>query len=311
MPLALGDVRPAGVDLTVLRLPVEEIFWRMTRHAEFDAAEMSLSTHLLRRSRGDPSLVAIPVFPSRSFRHSCVFVSAAAGIERPEDLRGKRIGVPEYQMTAAVWVRGFLRDDYGLQPGDSHWFQGGLEQPGRVEKLAVEVPGVPVTPIGASQTLSAMLAQGELDAVVSARAPSTFDGVAVRRLFPDFRAVEANYFRRTRIFPIMHTVVVRASVLDRHPWVARSLYAAFCVAKARATADLGSPVALAATLPWLVAEVEETRALMGEDYWPYGIEANRVTLEALARYSCEQGLAERVIPVEELFAPSTLDEYRI
>lgn len=317
LALALGDVRPAGIDLTYLRLPVEEIFWRMTRHGEFDAAEMSLSSYLLRRSRGDEALVAIPVFTSRFFRHSYAWVNAAAGIRRPQDLVGKRIGVPEYQMTAAVWIRGFLEDDYGVRPADVRWFQGGLNQSGRVEKLAIEVPGVEITPIGEGRTLSAMLAAGELDAVIAARTPASFDGVGVRRLFPDFRTVEADYFRRTGIFPIMHTVAIRREVLDRHPWVARSLYDAFCAAKDRAMLELShvsaapNPSALSVSLPWLIAEVEATRALMGDDYWPYGLEPNRATLEALVRYSHAQGLAARLVPVEELFAPSTLDEYRI
>jgi 4,5-dihydroxyphthalate decarboxylase len=309
--LALGDVRPNGIDLTYLRLPVEETFWRMTRHHEFDAAEMSMSSYLLRRSRGDDAVIAIPVFTSRFFRHSCLFVHADSGIERPEDLKGKRIGVPEYQMTAAVWIRGFLDDDYGVKPTDLTWYRGGLEQPGRVEKLTIDIPDLDLRSIGEDQTLSAMLAAGELDALMGARAPSSFDGVRVKRIFPDFRTVEADYFRRTGIFPIMHTVVIRRDLLDRQPWVARSLYDAFSAAKDHAMAQIGNSVALHATLPWLIAEVEETRALLGDDFWPYGVEPNRETLEALARYSHEQGLAARRVPIEELFAPSTLDEYRI
>lgn len=309
--LALGDVRPAGIDLTYLRLPVEETFWRMTRHAEFDAAEMSLSSYIIRRSRGDDALVAIPVFLSRFFRHSCLFVNAEAGIEQPEDLHGKRMGVPEYQMTAAVWIRGFLEDDYGIRPSDLRWFQGGLEQTGRIEKVPIQIPGLEITPIGPDQTLSAMLAAGEIDALMGARTPSSFDGRRVRRLFPDFRAVEADYFRRTGIFPIMHTVVLRRALLERQPWVARSLYDAFRAAKDHALAEIGDSVALAASVPWLLAEVEATRALMGEDYWPYGLEPNRRALEALARYDFEQGLAARLVAAEELFAESTLDEYRI
>ncbi len=311
MPLALGDVRPAGIDLTYLRLPVEETFWRMTRHHEFDAAEMSMSSYLLRRSRGDDALVAIPVFTSRFFRHSCVFVRADAGIEKPEDLKGKRMGVPEYQMTAAVWERGFLEDDYGVRPSDMTWFRGGLEQPGRVEKLAVEIPGVDLRDIDPSDTLSAMLARGELDATMGARAPASFDGVRVKRLFPNYREVEADYFRRTGIFPIMHTVVIRKEVLEWHPWVARSLFDAFCQAKDEVMAELNNSAALAVMLPWMIGEVEEARVLMGDDYWPYGYEPNGKTLEALARYSHSQGLAARLVDPRELFAPSTLDEYRI
>lgn len=311
LALALGDVKPAGIDLTYLRMYAEEAFWRMTRHAEFDASEMSTSSYVLRRSRGDDSLIAIPVFTSRFFRQSCVWINANAGIEKPEDLKGKRIGVPEYQMTAAVWIRGFLEDDYGVKPTDMVWRQGGLFQPGRIEKVSINVPGLEIEPIGEHQTLSQMIADGEIDVVIGARAPSTFDGVRVTRLFPNFREVEADYFRRTGIFPIMHLVVLRKDVVERYPWAARSLFDAFVEAKAQALRDLGNSVALHATLPWLIAEMEATRALMGEDYWPYGLEANRRALEALVRYSHAHGLAERIVPVEELFVSSTLDEYKI
>jgi 4,5-dihydroxyphthalate decarboxylase len=311
MPLIVGDVRPAGIDLTFLRMYPEEVFWRMTRHAEFDAAEMSMSSYILRRSRGDDAVVAIPVFTSREFRQSCIWVRADAGIETPPDLKGKRMGVPEYQMTAAVWIRGFLSDDFGVAPGDMQWYCGGLYQPGREEKLPISIPGVDLRAIGANQTLSDMLLAGELDAVMGPRPPRGFPGRRVRRLFADFRQVEAEYFKRTRVFPIMHTVVVRRDLLDREPWVARSLYDAFCESKRRAMAELAEPVVLSVTLPWQIAEVESTRELMGDDYWPYGVEPNRVALETLMRYSCQQGLAERPLPVESLFVPSTLDDYRI
>jgi 4,5-dihydroxyphthalate decarboxylase len=311
LPLILGDVRPAGIDLTFLRMYPEEVFWRMTRHAEFDAAEMSLSSYILRRSRGEDALLAIPVFTSREFRHSCVWVRADAGIASPADLKGKRMGVPEYQMTAAVWIRGFLSDDFEVAPRDMQWFSGGLYQPGREEKLPINIPGVDLRAIRAEQTLSDMLLDGELDAVMGPRPPRGFPGPRVRRLFPDFRQVEAEYFQRTGVFPIMHTVVVRRDLLDREPWVARSLYDALCESKRRAMAELAEPVVLAVSLPWLIAEVESTRGLMGDDYWPYGVEANRVALETLMRYSCEQCLAERAVPIDSLFAPSTLDDYRI
>ncbi|HEV7666797.1 MAG TPA: ABC transporter substrate-binding protein [Chloroflexota bacterium] len=311
MPLINGDVRPAGIDLTFLRMYPEEVFWRMTRHAEFDAAEMSLSSYLLRRSRNDDALLAIPVFTSRMFRHSCVWVRRDAGINEAPDLRGKRLGVPEYQVTAAVWIRGFLSDDYGVRPTDVHWYSGGMYQPGRVEKLPIDIPGLDLNTIRPDQTLSQMLEDGEIDGIIGPRPPSNFPGPKTQRLFPDFRHVEADYFKRTGVFPIMHTVVVRRELLEREPWVARNLYDAFTEAKARVMAQLTEPVALAATLPWQLAEVEETRALMGDDYWPYGVNANRATIDTLIRYSCEQGLAQRAVPIDDLFAPSTLDDYRI
>jgi 4,5-dihydroxyphthalate decarboxylase len=311
LPLILGDVRPAGIDLTFLRMYPEEVFWRMTRHAEFDAAEMSLSSYILRRSRGDDAALAIPVFTSREFRHSCVWVRADSGIHAPTDLKGKRMGVPEYQMTAAVWIRGFLSDDYAVAPSDLEWYCGGLYQRGREEKLPIHVPGVDIRVIDQSQTLSQMLLDGELDAIMGPRPPSGFPGPHVRRLFEDFKTVEADYFKRTKVFPIMHTVVIRRDVLDREPWIARSLYDAFCESKRRAMAELAEPVVLFTTLPWQIAEVEHTRALMGDDYWAYGVEPNRTTLETLMRYSCEQGLAQQAVAIESLFAASTLDDYRI
>ncbi|HEX8969025.1 MAG TPA: ABC transporter substrate-binding protein [Chloroflexota bacterium] len=311
LPLVLGDVRPAGIDLTFLRMYPEEVFWRMTRHAEFDAAEMSLSSYILRRSRGDDAVLAIPVFTSREFRHSCIWVRADASIDTPADLKGTRMGVPEYQMTAAVWIKGLLSDDFDVHPRDLQWFCGGLYQPGRVEKLPINIPGVDLRGIRADQTLSQMLVDGQLDAIMGPRPPAGFPGPRVRRLFPNFREVEAEYYRRTGIFPIMHTIVIRRDLLDREPWVARSLYDAFCESKRRAMAELTDPVVLAATLPWQIAEVESTIALMGADYWPYGLEANRLALDTLVRYSREQGLAESTLAIESLFASSTLDDYRI
>jgi 4,5-dihydroxyphthalate decarboxylase len=311
LPMILGDVLPQGIDLTFLRMYPEEVFWRMTRHAEFDAAEMSMSSYMLRRSRGDDSVVAIPVFTSREFRHSCVWVRADAGIRRPEDLKGKRVGAAEWQLTANLWIRGFLADDYNVQPRDLRWYLGGLYQPGRIEKISLKLPGVELNQLEPQQTLSQMLQDGDLDAVIGPRPPSGFPGPRVKRLFEDFRAVEMDYFKRTSIFPIMHTVVIRRDVLERDAWIARSLFDAFVESKRRAMTELRNPVVLSTTLPWQIAEVEATQALMGDDYWPYGLEPNRTNLETLMRYSCEQGIAQQTVPLESLFAASTLDDYRI
>jgi len=318
--LALGDIQPEGIELTYLRLPVEEIFWRMIRHLEFDASEMSLSSYLIHRSRTD-ALMAIPVFPSRFFRHSCIFINTRAGIERPEDLVGKRVGVPEYQMTAPLWQRALLQHEYDVHPSVMRWFQGGVEQPGRAEKLALNLPPeIVLQPIKPEQTLSQMLAAGEIDALLAARIPSTFyqhndqSGLSegpVRRLFPQYRAVEQAYFSKTGIFPIMHVIVLRKDVLERYPWAARSLYKAFSQAKDRLFQQLIDTSALRLSLPWLMAELEETKQLMGSDFWPYGIEANRKTLEAVTQYSHEQGLTPRKLTLEELFVPTTLDEFKI
>ena len=309
-----GRVRPDGIDLTCLDLPVEETFFRMLRHQEFDVAEMSLSSYVVSLFADDPPFVAIPVFPSRFFRHSCIYVNAAAGIARPEDLVGRTVGTPEYQMTAAVWIRGMLADSHGVPVGSVTDATGGLEEPGRQEKLPIDLPpGIRVRRIGPDQTLSAMLATGEVDALYTARAPSSFragDG-RVRRLFEDYPTVERAYFRRTRIFPIMHTIVIRRHVYHSHRWVAQSLYKAFAAAQREAYADLAQTAALKTMLPWATAHVEEARREMGDDFWPYGLTRNVDALATFLRYSHEQGLSRRRLAPEELFAPETLESFKI
>lgn len=303
--LASGQVQVEGCRANVIPLHAEELFLRTTSRQEFDVSEMSLSSYILATSRSGFPYVAIPVFPSRVFRHSAIYLNAHSGIAAPADLRGKTVGVPEYQMTAAVWARGLLSDAYGVRSQDIRWRTGGLEQPGRVEKLPLALPpGFDVQPIPADQRLSDLLAFGELDAVISARAPSCFgSNPAVTRLFPDYKAAERDYFRQTGLFPIMHVVVVRRSLADRHPWLPSSLFKAFSQAKAAGVSRLGEIGALAVTLPWLVAEYEETVREMGRDYWPYGIERNRAALSAVVRYAEEQGLTSRRMTIEELFAP--------
>lgn len=309
-----GRVRPDGIDLNVQMLEVEETFFRMLRHREFDVAEMSLSSYCVTLTRDDPAFIALPVFPSRLFRHSCIFVSAASGITRPEDLRGKRIGVPEYQMTAPVWIRGILADEYGIDPADVTYVTGGEEQPGREEKLKLSLPErFRVEPIGPEDTLSAMLADGRIDALHTARIPSTFHTQpnAVRRLFPDFKTVEQDYYRRTGIFPIMHVVVIRRDIYEANRWAARALYKAFEAAKALVQMELGVTASLRTMLPWQIAAVEETVSLMGDDWWPYGVAANRKAIETFLRYHHAQGLSSRLLTVEELFAPECFEAFRI
>lgn len=309
-----GRVRPEGIDLNCLTLPVEETFFRMLRHREFDIAEMSLSSYVMSLFHPDRPFVAIPVFPSRVFRHSCVFVNAAAGIREPADLAGRRIGTPEYQMTAGVWLRGLMADEYGVALDAPLYLTGGEEEAGRPEKQPLETPPrCRVQRIPETQTLAAMLAAGEIDALYTARTPSTFrsgDG-RVRRLFENFHEVEREYFRRTRIFPIMHTIVLRRDLHERSPWVAQSLLKAFRRAQQLTYADLLETAALKAMLPWLTAHVEDTRREMGEDYWPYGLEPNRHTLDTFLRYSFEQGLSKHRLQPEALFAPESLESFRI
>jgi 4,5-dihydroxyphthalate decarboxylase len=275
---------------------------------------MSLSSYAVTLGREDPPFIAIPAFPSRALRHSCIFVSTKSGITRPEQLAGRRIGVPEYQMTAPVWIRGILADEYGVAVDSPEYFSGGEEEPGREEKLKLDLPqNIRVRPIGPTQTLSRMLAEGELDALHTARAPSTFHTAPdrVRRLFEDYPEVERAYFRRTRIFPIMHTVVIRRDLYARHPWIAQSLYKAFVAAQRRIYEGFNQTAASMAMLPWLTAHVEDARRELGEDWWPYGFAPNRHVLDTFLRYHHEQGLSNERLTPEALFAPETLESYRV
>jgi len=312
--VADGTVRADGIDLNYLTLPVEETFFRMMRGREFDASEMSLSSYTASLHSPNPPFIAIPVFPSRFFRHSCIFVSSKSGIRRPEDLKGKRVGVPEYQMTAPVWIRGIVADEYGVKVTDYEHLSGGEEEPGRIDKLKIDLPpAIRVRPIGATQTLAQMIAEGELDAMVTARAPSTFytRPQDVKRLFPDYVQTEREYYRRTKIFPIMHTVVIRRDVYEKNRWVAQSLYKALEQSKAHAMELYRQTAAMPAMVPWLVAHIEEARREMGEDWWPYGVEANRAVLDTFLRYHHEQGLSKRRLQPEELFAPETLEAFKV
>src|ERR1700681_1295067 len=229
-----GRIPIEGVDLNYLNLVVEETFFRMMRNQEFDVAEMSLSSYTLSLFRDPAPFIAIPVYPSRSFRHSGIFVNADAGILEPRDLIGKRVGNPEYQLTANVWIRGILNDEYGVSAESVFYFRGGLEQPGRVEKAALTLPaGIHIQDIPQDRTLAQMLESGEIDALYSPRPPSTLDSnpAKVRRLFPDYGAVEREYYRKTKIFPIMHVVAIRREVYEKNRWVAQSLVKAFAAAQ--------------------------------------------------------------------------------
>ena len=309
-----GTVRPDGIDLTYLRLPVEETFFRMLRHREFDAAEMSLSSYVKSLDSDDPPFVALPVYTSRQFRHAGIFVHAGSGIEAPEDLRGKVVGTPEWQLTANVWIRGILADQHGVPVDSVEYRTGGQETPGRIEKASVDLgERIRIAPIPEGKTLSSMLADGEIDAFQGPRVPSSFaagDG-RVRRLFPDPVAAEKRYFAETGIFPIMHVVVVRRDVYERHPWVAQSLTKALGLAKQRATAELYDASALRFMLPWLIPGLEEARTLLGEDYWSYGLQANEKVLATFLRYHHEQGLSRREYQPAELFAPEATESFVI
>jgi 4,5-dihydroxyphthalate decarboxylase len=309
-----GRVPIEGVELNYLNLPVEETFFRMMRHREFDAAEMSLSSYTISLFQENPPFIAIPVFPSRSFRHSGIFIHSGSGIREPKDLIGKRVGNPEFQLTAVVWIRGILADEYGVPVSSVRYFTGGLEDPGRIEKASVALPPeIKIQPIPEDKSLSKMLEAGEIDAVYAPRAPSTlYNGSGkVRRLFPDYQTVEREYYLKTKIFPLMHVIAIRREVYEKNRWLAQSLFKAFVAAQRELYEDMHQVAALKCMLPWLIAHVEETERLMGRDFWPYGYAPNVHPLRTFLRYSYEQGLSKRQLEPNELFAPESLESFKI
>ncbi len=313
--LTSGVVRPDAIDLVAMHYHPEEMFFRFLRFREFDVSEVSFAKYIAMKSSPEGcDFTALPVFPSRAFRHSSIYVRRDAGITRPQDLAGKRVGLPEWAQTAAIYSRGMLAHDHGVDLRTIDWMQAGVNQPGRKEKVALDLPaGLRCTP-RPDASLTSMLADGQIDAALSARPPEAFlrgDGQVVR-LFPDYREVELDYWRRTGIFPIMHVVVVRDEVLQRHPWVARNLLKAFEQARDRSQARALDITCSAFPLPWLADHAEQARALMGGgELWPYGVEGNRATLQAFARYAHEQGVARRLMAPEELFAPQTLETFKV
>jgi 4,5-dihydroxyphthalate decarboxylase len=312
-PLRDGIIKPEGIDLNYLVLSVEEIFWRMMKYEEFDVSELSMGAFLTAAARGRRPFIAIPVFPSRTFRHRCIFVHTASGVKRPEDLRGRRMGVPEYSMTAAVWLRGLFQHEYGVSPEEIYWVQAGEEEPGRKDRVDFEMPAGVRLESKTDRTLNQMIDSGEIDAMMSPRMPTCFvnGSTRVRRLFPNYKQAEIEYFRKTRLFPIMHVIVIRRAVYDAHPWVAETLYKAFCGAKDLCMSELYDTNVLHVSLPWTSAEYEETRDLMTADYWPYGLGPNRANLETLHAYLYEQGLIKQKLNLDELFARETLEAFKV
>jgi 4,5-dihydroxyphthalate decarboxylase len=305
-----GRVKVEGCATTYLPLYPEEIFHRLFRHQEFDVSEMSFSSYIRTLAAGTSPYIGIPAFVSRIFRHSGIYVRSDAGIKSPADLRGKRIGLPEYQITAVVWMRGLIEHEYGVTPSEIHWRSGGQEQAGRQERTPLKpIPGVDLQTIPEDKTLVGMLRDGELDALFTARAPSSFlrGEKHIARLFPNTREAEMAYYKKTGFFPIMHLVGIRRTLAEQYPWLPSSVYKAFCEAKALAMVDLCDVNALMVTLPWLEAETKETMAVMGQDFWRYGAQENIRDIEALLQYSYEQGLTDRKVGFNELFAPSTVD----
>jgi 4,5-dihydroxyphthalate decarboxylase len=308
-PLMDGTVKPAGISLRVVTFSEPlDLFRRVARSTEFDAAEMSFSSYANLVSLGDDRYIAIPFFPSRSFRHGDIYVHRDSDIGQPADLRGKKVGIPQYQMTAAVWQRAFLQYDYGVLPSEIHWHTGGLTLPGQLEPNAIpNLPGVRIDLIPDTKTLEGSLAEGELPALFSPNRPAALlDGSGrIRRLFPNYREVEQGYYRRTGIFPIMHLIVMRRPLYQEHPWVAASLFQAFTQAQRVGWERLQGPGALRIILPWLTAEIEATIILMGPNHWKQGFAENYAVLNTMCRYHYEQGLSEQCLTPEELFAHET------
>ena len=302
-----GIIQPEGIDLTYVAVePPPILIDRMVKDGEFDASEMFLALYMSLRARGEFPFVAIPVFPSRVFRHAFMFVNTNSGIRVPQDLAGKRVGVPEFRQTASVWIKGILQHEYDVDLHSIHWFEGGDNRPRARDLLDVQPdadPDIDLQFIGEDKTLSAMLADGEIDALLGARRPNTF-GVSphVQRLFPNYRQVEQDYYRKTGLFPIMHTVVLKEELHREHPWVARSLFQAMQESKDWVMSRMLNTGTLRFMLPWMFEDLEEMDRVFEGDPWVYGLEPNRHILNTLMGYLVEQGLMERAVPLEELFA---------
>jgi 4,5-dihydroxyphthalate decarboxylase len=316
-PLMDGRVKVEGCDFNFIVVKPEECFHRAWYHQEFDVTEIGVSGYYVAISRGTERgnfgispYVAIPVYPSRLFRASAIYIRTDRGIEKPADLRGKKIGVPEYQMTAAVFARGFLSDEYGVKVEDINWMQGGMDNPDRTDKWPNNLPaGFPLRALK-DVSLNQALEEGKIDAAICARAPRAYaaGNPIVRRLFPDFETIEKDYYRRTKIYPIMHLLGIRRSLYEQHPWIARNLYQAFCEAKAITQEELFEITALKIGLPWVVSSAESARKVLGDDIYPYGYESALPTLKAMSRFLMEQHITVRPVDPEELFPATTMSE---
>ena len=312
-PMVDGEVTIDGVDPVFMLLTPEEMFFRSFRHQAFDVSELSLSSFSVKTVAGDNPYVGIPVFPSRAFRHTAICVRSDR-IKTPADLKGKRVGIPEYQLTANVWARGILEEHYGVKSSEMHWVRGGLEETGRTEKIALKLPeGIKIEAAPADRTLSQMLEAGEIDAIVAPRAPSCFErgDPNVGWLWPDMVKEASDFYRKTKIFPIMHVMGVRRELAEQHPWLPMAIFKAFSASKKRALELLIDTSATKVMLPFIEETLRATKQLMGDDYWPYGLAPNHHVLDTFLGYHHAQGLSSRRLRPEELFHPSTLEAYKI
>jgi 4,5-dihydroxyphthalate decarboxylase len=308
-----GTVDIDGVDPVFMALGPEEIFFRAFRGNEFDICELSLSSYTLKTAQGNCPYVAVPAFVSRAFRHTAIYVRTDR-VKKPTDLKGRKVGVPEYQLTANVWARALLADDYGVKPADIHWIRGGIEEPGRPEKLAVNLPpGVRLDNAPEGATISGLLEAGEIDGFIAPRPPRLLEHghPHIGWLFPDPTAVAKDYFKRTGYFPIMHVVGIRRTLADRHPWLPGAVFKAFEQAKELGVERLSDTSSTKVTLPFVEETLREVRALMGEDYWSYGVDKNRKVLDYFLGQHHAQGLSPRLVTVEELFHPATFETYKL
>lgn len=312
-PLLDGTTSIDGVDPVYMTLSPEETFFRAFRHSEFDVSELSFSSYLVKASRGESPYVGLPIFLSRAFRHTSIYVRTDR-IKRPEDLKGRRIGVPEYQLTAIVWARAILEQDHGVHPHEVTWVRGGIDTPGRLEKIGLRLaPQVRLEDAPEGETISSLLDRGDIDGFIAPRPPAgaALTNPDVGWLFADPTAAAKDYYRRTGVFPIMHIAGIRKELAARHPWLAGALLKAFEQAKAVALARLADTSATKVTLPFVEEQLKAARQLMGEDYWSYGVAPNRRTLETFVRHHHLQGLSARRVSVDELFHPATYESYRI
>jgi 4,5-dihydroxyphthalate decarboxylase len=307
-----GSVQIDGVNAHCMTLSPEEIFFRAFRQAEFDICELSLSSFTVKTALGDCPYVGVPAFVSRAFRHTSIWVRTDR-IKKPEDLKGKKVGLPEYQLTANVWARSILEDDHGVKPSDIHWIRAGIEDAGRPEKISIKLPpDVKLEDGPPGKSSSQLLAEGAIDGFIAPRPPSLPKNTPnVGWLFPDPIVAAKDYFKRTGIFPIMHLVGVRRTLVDQHPWLPGAVYKAFEQAKAKALEQLSDTSATKVTLPFVEERLKEARELMGEDFWSYGLKANRKTLETFLRHHHAQGLSSREVKPEELFHPGTHEAFSL
>ncbi len=299
-----------GCEVFATPMVPEEAFHRAFKYQEFDVTELSFSSYMMVTSRGESPYIGVPAFVSRLFRHSSIYIRTDRGINGAADLKGKIIGVPEYQMTAALWVRGILEDEYGVKATDISWRNGGLEEAGREERAPLNLPeSIDLQSLPKDQTLSEWFRDGKLDAIISARAPSCYleGDPNITRLFPNYAVAERKYYASAGMFPIMHLIGIRKSLYEKHPWLAVNVYNAFVKAKQICAEEQAQIGHLHTTLPWPLEALEEAKRLMGDDYWAYGVDANAKELDAITRYSFDQGLSERKLSPDELFAPSTYE----